>query len=332
MNRREEILALLSGQRPERPPCFSGLIHVTAEGLASAGLKLHEVHPDAGKMARAAASTFRLAGFPSAGVPLDLCVEAEALGAEVDFRADSTRLELPRVARPLFASSEHVDSLHAGDGRVPLVCESIDLLRKDIGEEVVIGAFVPGPFTLLSLLVRPEALMLDLMRNPVSVHAALEIMAEGVIRSGLAYQQAGADMLTVHEMGGSPGVLGPKRFEAFVLPALQKVLAALPRPRVLSVCGNTNAAMPLLAQAGAEALSVDQLNDIASSRAALPEALLFGNLDPVGVLTNGSPDAVRQAASAAVAAGVDAIWPGCDLYPLTPVENLKAMVSMAQNS
>ena len=38
------------------------------------------------KMARAAASTYRVSGFGSAVVPLDLCVEAEALGATVDFR------------------------------------------------------------------------------------------------------------------------------------------------------------------------------------------------------------------------------------------------------
>ena len=139
-------------------------------------------------------------------------------------------------------------------------------------------------------------------------------------------------MLTVHEMGGSPGVLGPKRFESFVLPALQKVFASLTRPRILSVCGNTNAAMPLLAQAGADAISVDQLNNLVASRAALPDTLLFGNLDPVAVLANGSPAAVHQAVTAAVTAGVDAIWPGCDLYPFTPVENLKAMGSMAQNS
>ena len=168
--------------------------------------------------------------------------------------------------------------------------------------------------------------MLDLKRDPASVHAALDAMADMVTRSALAYHRAGADMLTIHEMGGSPGVLGPKRFETFVLPPLQKVLAALPRPRILSVCGNTNAAMPILAQAGADAINVDQLNNLAASRASLPDTLLFGNIDPVGVLATGTPDEVRQAVAAAIAAGADAIWPGCDLYPPTPLENLRTMI------
>jgi MtaA/CmuA family methyltransferase len=332
MNQREKILSLLNRQRPARIPCFSGLIHITVAGLDSVGLKLHEAHSDPGKMARAAASTFRLTGFPSAAVPLDLCVEAEALGAEVDFRAGSTNLEFPRVAKPLFANCEQVNIGNTGNGRTPLVCEAIKLLKEDIGREVVIGAFVPGPFTLLSLLVRPEALMLDLKCSPASVHAALDAMAKIVTRSALAYHRAGADMLTIHEMGGSPGVLGPKRFETLVLPALQKVLTSLPRPRILSVCGNTNSAMHVLAKAGADAINVDQLNDLAASRASLPDALLFGNIDPVRVLANGTEADVRQTVTSAIIAGVDAVWPGCDLYPLTPIENMHTMIAATRES
>jgi [methyl-Co(III) methanol-specific corrinoid protein]:coenzyme M methyltransferase len=96
---------------------------------------------------------------------------------------------------------------------------------------------------------------------------------------------------------------------------------------VLSVCGNTNRAFALLAAAGADALSVDQLNDVARSRAALgPGPLLFGNIDPVGVLVNGTPDTVRDTVAQAITAGVDAIWPGCDLWPDVPPENLHALV------
>jgi [methyl-Co(III) methanol-specific corrinoid protein]:coenzyme M methyltransferase len=329
MNQREEILSLLNRQRPAPISCFSGLIHVTAEGLASAGLKLHEVHTDADKMARAAASTFRLVGFPSAAVPLDLCVEAEALGAEMDFCSDIPNPAFPRPARPLFESCEQVDVTRAIDGRVPLVCEAIRFLKKDIGKEAVLGAFVPGPFTLLSLLVKPDLLMLDLKRNPDFIRAAMDALVNVITKSALAYHQAGADMLTIHEMGGSPGVLGPKRFEAFVLPPLQNLLASLPRPRILSVCGNTNNGMPLLAKAGADAIHVDQLNDLAASRKALPDALIFGNIDPVAVLANGTEAQIRQAVSSAIAAGVDAVWPGCDLFPSTPLENLRAMVSLS---
>ena len=328
MNQREDILGLFEGNRPDHPLCFSGLISVTTAGLAEVGLQLHEAHTDAKLMANAAASTYRLTGFPSAVVPLDLCVEAEALGTEIDFRTATQRPEFPRPVKSLFERCERVIIASAINGRVPIVCEAIRRLKNDIGEEAVIGAFIPGPYTLLSLLVKPDQLMLDLKRDPGSVHTALDSLVDVLIHSALAYHQAGADILTVHEMGGSPGVLGPKRFEVFILPPLKKLIASLPKPRILSVCGNTNGAMPLLAQADADAISVDQLNDLAVSRVALPEALLFGNLDPVGLLANGTEAQVRQGVTAVIASGVDAVWPGCDLYPPTPLENLRAMLSL----
>jgi len=95
---REEILDLLSGKKIDRQLSFSGLIHITAEGLEREGLSLHEAHHDANKMAKAAASTFRLTGMPSAALPLDLCAPAEALGAILNFYEGGTN-QFPQPAK-----------------------------------------------------------------------------------------------------------------------------------------------------------------------------------------------------------------------------------------
>lgn len=312
-------------------------------GLESEGLSFHETHHDAAKMARAAASTYRLSGFGSAAVPLDLCVEAEALGARIDFRETGEKAEFPRVAAFLYDSIEALtskaqshkagigDSAHTS-GRIPLVCRAIELLKKDVGEEIAVAAWTPGPFTLLSLLVETGALYLALRKTPDAVHAALEVLTQVLARVGNAYHAAGADFLTVHEMGGSPGALGPRLFEAIVLPHLQVLLAALPRPVVLSACGRTNGAMRLLAASGADAISVDQTNDLVASRKETPQALLFGNLNPVRLISQGNPAEITEAVRGVVRSGADAVWPGCDLYPYVPVENLRALVEAAGKS
>jgi uroporphyrinogen-III decarboxylase len=125
-------------------------------------------------------------------------------------------------------------------------------------------------------------------------------------------------------MGGSPGFIGPARFEQFVLPALKNLHAKLPAPRVLSVCGNTNTSMHLLAQSGMDAISVDQTNDLVASRALLKETLLFGNLDPVQTLWQADQARVTEEVSTIKKSGVDAVWPGCDLVIQTPPANLSA--------
>ena len=335
MTTRENILALFNKQNSDIHPLFSGLINVTEPGLKREGLQFHETHRDAAKMARAAASTYRVSGFGSAVVPLDLCVEAEALGATVDFREGSEGAEFPRVAGFLFESVEELTTKDTKFtkveelGRIPLVCEAIKLLKEDVGEEIVIGAWVPGPFTLLSLLVETGALYLSL-RKPEQVHAVLEIVTQVLASAGNAYHEAGADFLTIHEMGGSPGALGPRIFESVVLPHLQNLTSALEGPVVLSACGRTNGAMKLLAASGADALSVDQTNDLAKSRQEVPDVLLFGNLDPVGLISVGTPDEITEAVESVVRSGADAIWPGCDLYPQVPLENLRALVEASK--
>lgn len=335
-NSRRQVLALLNGRRIGRVPCFSGLINITSIGLEAVNLRLSEIHTDPVKMAAAAATTFRLFGFESAVVPTDLCVEASALGARVDFREDLSEPAFPLIAAPLAASTDDLKLDIAQDvtrhERIAAVAEAIRLLKHQVGERIVVGAWVPGPLTLATQVIELSNLYADIARAPQAVARVLDPLTDVLTQVALAYRAAGADFVTVHEMGGSPGVIGPRAFERLALPRLQRLIGALPPPRVLSVCGRTNRALPLLVEVGAEALSLDQMNDLARSRELVgARRLLFGNIDPVAVLAEGEEGEVRGAVQAAIAAGVDAVWPGCDLVPLTPPRNLRALMEERQD-
>lgn len=329
---RAEILALLNGQKTSAPPAFSGLIHITAEGLQSERLMLHEAHHDAQKMAKAAASTFRLTGMPSAALPLDLCAPAEALGAVLNYY-EGKEYQFPQPARSLFASTTHLNAAYfqSADfiktGRVPVICDAIRLLKEDLGDEIIISGIIPGPYTLLLYLTEPGGLFAEMKREPESIHEALMNLSSFLLQIAQAYRRAGADFITVHDMGGSPGFVGPARYEQFVFPAEKQLVAELPKPRILSVCGNLDPVMHLLGEIGADAISIDQTTDLITARATLLDTLLVGNIDPVETLWRGNQVEVREAANRAKEAGVDAVWPGCDLAPQTSVENLKAFVA-----
>lgn len=335
-NKREQILNLLKGSKSADIPAFSGLIHVTAEGLASEGLTLKEIHHDAGKMARAAASTFNLTGMPSAALPLDLCSPAEALGAELIFYNDE-EMQFPQVRKLLFQSTREIleigeldtstGSVQRIGGRIGLICEAIGLLRKDIGDRAVISGMIPGPYTLMIYICKVQNLVREMKNEPQMVLDALLRLSSFLAEIGNAYLEAGADFITIHEMGGSPGFIGPKPFEQFVLPALQELNKKLNGRRVLSVCGKTDSAMSLLAQSGADAISVDQMTNLNSARTSLKDMLLFGNVDPVATLWQGNEGSVAEAVQRSKEAGVDAVWPGCDLALQTPIQNIKKLLS-----
>lgn len=281
-------------------------------------------------MARASASTFKLSDLPSAVVPLDMVAEAEAIGASIDFREHS-EYAFPGVAKPLFSSTKLITS-EIGDnvevlnrGRIKLVCEALELLKEDIGRDAVIGGMIPGPFTLLLFLVEPGGLFADMKRDPNAVQDALSQLSSFLSRVAQVYRNAGADFITVHDMGASPGFIGPAKYEQFAFPAEKSLIEQIPKPRVLSMCGNTNKSMHLLAATGADALSVDQLNQLDESRKALTSMLLFGNVDPVAALWQGDHAEVVESVRRAKQAGVDAVWPGCDLVLQSPVENIRAL-------
>jgi [methyl-Co(III) methanol-specific corrinoid protein]:coenzyme M methyltransferase len=58
-----------------------------------------------------------------------------------------------------------------------------------------------------------------------------------------------------------------------------------------------------------------------------PDAFILGNIDPYMVIVKGKPDDVDSAVKEAVANGVNAIWPGCDIFPTAPQENMKALMA-----
>jgi len=327
---REKILDLLSGKKIDFQPAFSGLIHVTAEGLQREEIIFHEAHKDAQKMAKAAASTFKLSDLPSASLPLDMYVEAEALGAEINFR-ETMEFEFPQVRKAGFGSAKDLTAetqrarSFINEGRIKLVCDAIMLLKEDIGKDVVISGVIPGPYTLLLLVVDAGKMFVEMKKEPQAVTDALFHLSSLLAEVGYAYRNAGADFITIHDMGGSPAFIGPAKYEQFVLPAEKLLIEKLPKPRVLSVCGNVTKSLHLLAQTGADAISIDQTVDLAAARLALKDTLLFGNLDPVETLYRGDSAKVAESVVRAKEAGVDAVWPGCDLIIQTPIKNIQTM-------
>ncbi len=328
---RDDTLAVLNGQPIERLPVFGGLPSLTELGLHAADVAYHDAHTNAAKMAAAAAGTFEVCGFESAVVPFDLCVEAEALGCPVDFQTDLNIFMPPVVAAPLTRFPDPFPGDVSRAGRVPIVASALRQLRAGVGREIVVGAWVPGPFTLAWQLFGGDGWFSALQDTP-RVLGWLDRLADFIAQVAIIYREAGADFLTVHEMGGSPQVVGPSNFQALVQPSLTRLIYLLPSPKVLSVCGDTNAAVQDLAACGADALNVDQRNDLARTRKLLPGAVLLGNLDPVRTISQGTAEAVALAVKSAAAAGANAIWPGCDLVPEIPAENLRAWMETARHA
>ncbi len=331
MNSRERVLKLFKGDRIDRVPCFSGMGNVTEEGINKLGYKFAGIHLDAKMMAATAASTYRMFGFECGVVPVDLCVEAEALGCIINVYPHAEGILYPTIKEKLIHDENEMDVKIPADladrGRIPLLREAIRLLKADIGNEVAVGSYVLGPFTLAGQIMELNDLLKLSFKKADKVAKLLDVMADAIIVVAKEYEKAGVDYLTVREMGATSDVLSPRVFKNLILPPLQKIMKEIRIYSVLHICGKTNDIAPFMMEAGPTAISVEQKNDVAETRKKLGnDALIFGNYDPYNVLVAGTPELVRQTIRKCIDDGVSAVWPGCDIWPTVPRENIEAMI------
>ena len=359
-NSRETVTKVLRGEKADYVPNFSGMGSITLEGIRQLGYRFNEIHGDGQKMAAAAASTYRIFGVESAVVPFDMGVLAESLGAGMKYydKDDDTQIIYPTMVRKLVDSTRIAvpDELDeragkrfvrkeverqiaeyewqpsddiANAGRIPVVLEALRALRDDVGDEVMIGSWVLGPFTELGQTMDLEVLLKMCVKQPDAVQRHLTFMVDYLARVLNLYIEAGADFVTVREMGATSSILSPRTFKSLILPNLQELFGRVNgAPRVLHICGDTNPIVEMMAESGADALSVDQMNRLDETRAKLPNVALFGHYQPFGApMCEGTPDEVEAMIKQSIEQGADAVWPGCDIWPAAPPENIRAMMA-----
>ncbi len=356
-NSKESIMKLLRGEKIDYVPNFSGMGSITLYGIKQLGYRFNEVHVDPRKMADAAASTHKYFGFESAVVPFDMGVEAEVLGSQVkyyekegdqiiyptmvhkvidrvDVKApegmpenDAKRFVQKEIERRIEEFELKIPDDLANQKRIPVVIGAIKLLKQEVGDKIPVGAWVLGPFTDLGQVMDLEVFLKLSAKKPDVVNRHLNAMVDYLAQIIALYEDAGADYITVREMGATSSILSPRLFKTLVLPHLQQLFPRIRVPSVLHICGDTNPIVEMMAESGANALSVDQMNRLNETRQKVPNTVLLGNYKAFGnPFCDGEPGAVAELMKKAIEEGADGLWPGCDIWPVVPEANMRAMM------
>lgn len=336
MTSKERVQKLFAGEKTDRPACFSGMGNATTEGLNKLGYKFAQVHLDAKQMAETAATTPEIFGFDSCVLPFDLCVEAEALGCQINTYPNSEDLLYPTIKEKVIHNEDEMDISIPADlaerGRVPLMREAIGIVKKNIGDSVSVGSYLLGPFTLAGQIMELNDLLKLSFKKADKVGALLEKLSTVIVAVAKEYEKAGVDFLTVREMGATSDVLSPRSFRKLILPHLKSIFEQISVPSVLHICGKTNDIVVDMKDSGATAISVDQKNDLTETRKNIgKDTLVFGNYDPYNVLVSGTPELVKETITKCLDEEASAVWPGCDIWPTVPPENFHVMMETVRN-
>lgn len=317
----------------DRLPCFSGMGMITKQAVDKIGVRFPQIHTSPEAMAQAALTSATEYGFDSVVVPYDMCTVAEALGRGVSLYEETDAILYPTIPNKWQRLDEvEIPADYLQRGRLPVVDEALRLLREKSGGRLAIGGWVLGPFTLAGQIVELDLLLKGLKKEKEKIDALLTRLTDLTIEIARHYQALGVDYLTVREMGSGTDLISPRMWKTLIQPNLRRLFAALDSPKILHICGSTDMIIEMMNECGADALSVDQKNTVTLSREKLGDStLLLGNFDPYKTLCQMESGEVPAVMQKCLDNGVDAVWPGCDLWPDVIEENIRAYVAAVKS-
>jgi MtaA/CmuA family methyltransferase len=222
-------------------------------------------------------------------------------------------------------------------GRMRDRIEAIRLMRAKAGPDMSIVGWVEGPLALGAELRGLNNIMIDFIDDPVFVKDLLDFTAEVAIEYARAQIEAGADTIGMSDAAAS--LMGPPLYREFLVERQRRVLASIKRehPGILTrlhMCGNTTTLFPDMRDLPVDIFEIDFAARFAEARREIGAGkTLCGNVSTITDLLEGSPDSVYEACQTChVAAGANyVVGAGCEVSPLTPPENLRAMVAYARD-
>ena len=218
-----------------------------------------------------------------------------------------------------------------GGGRMHDRIKAIEIMRREVGLEKSIVGWVEGPLALGAELRGLSRVMMDFIDDPPFVEDLLDFTAAVAIRYAEAQIQAGADTIGMSDAAAS--MMGPQYYSRFLLPRQQRVFGWIKQhhPHILTrqhICGQTGPLIHRMKELPVDIYELDFPVHLAEARAGLGERVISGNVSTVTTLLRGSPDDVYEAAGQCHAAcgRCFIVGSGCEVSPLTPPDNLRALV------
>lgn len=321
----------LTGSPRDRVPVLAGTSLWAATNYE--GASFQEIASDPELIVRAQLWARDAIGYDALYPCADPLSIAEAFGCRVRF------LETGPLVDPLpvpVESTEDVERLPfpdpEKDGRLPVLLGAArGLKEKSGGKAPIVGVF-EGPFTNSCRIADTERVLRMIYKKPRVIEALLDRVNAFLGNLGETLLECGVNVFYIPEPTASATMIAPRMFSQWVLPRLQRLTGRLKAPVILHICGDTRPILPLMAEAGARILSLDQCMDLGEARKLAPGVTLAGNVDPVQSLLMGDPAAVKADTFRSLQrAGTDRfiLMPGCAVPPNAPIENLRAMVEAA---
>ncbi|MCH7547160.1 MAG: uroporphyrinogen decarboxylase [Planctomycetes bacterium] len=305
--RNDLLLRAARGERTERTPVWlmrqAGRFDPQYQRIRQeCGLELEDLFRTPELAAQITMLPVRL-GVDAAILFQDILTPLAPMGAHFVFRPG------PVLSEPI-RSSDQVANLRLYDPAIELsfIPRSIDLTLQELDGEIPLLGFAGAPLTLATFLIeggspgRSVDNVKTLMhKDPATCHQLLEKLAAMTADYLRMQIEAGVHAIQLFESVGD--LFSARQYETFAMPYQQRIMKELEGlcPRILFV--KENSRIDLMAQTGADVLSVGKCVDLRKARTQLGDHIaLQGNVDNQ-VLLSGTKDEITRAVQDCIEAG-----------------------------
>jgi [methyl-Co(III) methanol-specific corrinoid protein]:coenzyme M methyltransferase len=339
----ERVKSFFNREPVDKMPFFTGMGMVLLPAIKKLGYNFPSIHRNAERLAYSGIESARMFNLDSIVIPYDMCWESEALGNEISLYEDSEDILYPTIPYKNWTDLDQVeitqDDIDNIIDKYPmnLIPEAIKIVKKE-APDLALGFWQLGPFTQCGQTIELDKVLKGVFKDKARVEDILDKFSDMIINIGKSILEAGADFITLREPGVAADLLSPRTFKDLIQPRLTRILAGWgDATKVLHICGSTDPLVEMMWQivqdSGAKAVSFDIKNNLLETRQKLGnDALIVGNFDVFGLpcAEETTVDQAIEGIKTNIDGMVDAVWPGCDLWPDIKEENFRAMEETAR--
>ena len=324
MDAMERLRSTLAGEAPERPLNFDIMMTFAAH---HAGLRMVDYYLDHRALTEANYRVVEDFDIDIVQAISDPYREAADLGSAVEFPDD----DQPLLAESLLADKSRISVLRVVDpgsgARMSDRLAALRDFRTRVGGEIPIMGWVEGAMAEAADLRGVSPIMMDVYEDPQWVTELLEFCTVQEIMFAEAQMDAGADIIGIGDAVTS--LISPVMYRQFALPYQRRIVDAIHAKGGLArlhVCGRTTHLLAEMAQTGADIIDADSMVPFDVAATSVAPALICGNINPVTVMLQGTPeDVIQSTLDCRRKGGARFIgMAGCEVPDGTPAANLHA--------